>query len=312
MTDGVTSAQVRENSICVIIEASRFGARRSVAKGEVTVSSNAETDKKIDQAMCAVGKELLDSDELRTIAGHDHYTKRWIKARSVPSPLIRSSAFLVKAETLPLIYDYLEGRAVERQELVKKLRGVWPKLVKAAKERLGPLWKAEEYPAASAIEDEFELVWRVVEIGTPDKKLRSISKALYEKEKKKAEETWSNAVGQITQALAQAMLEPVAHLAEKLGGGDEKPKRLRVTALQHVTEFLDTFDGRNLTQNSDLDAIVKKAKALLQGVDVKQLKDDDKFRKQFAADFKTIKSGLDKMLEDKPGRAISFSDDEPV
>lgn len=310
---GASPRDVRESSVCIIISASKFSTRRTVRKGDVKVDStvSGEVDD-IDQDVVTVAKSLLDSPELRAIAGHDHYTKRWVRMNSVPSPLLRAGAFLVSVDALAEVYEYLEARKIERVELIAAFAAAYPGLVKAARESLGPLFDATEYPAAAAITSQFDLEWQVVEMGTPDNKLRAISRALFEKERDKAEKVWSNAVGQINAMLAEGMAKVVEHLSEKLGGGDEKPKRLRESAVARVMEFLDTFDKRNLTRNADLAGLVAQGRMLLSGVSAKDLKDDDKLRARVSKGFAEINAGLSKMMEDRPARAITLADEEVV
>jgi hypothetical protein len=310
-----TGDDVRNNSVCIIINASKFSVRRTVPRADVNVEARARgaAEAEVDQDVVTVAKSLLDSPELRAIAVHDHYTKRWIRARSVPSPLLRAGAFLVSVDALAEVYEYLERRKAERSALIAEFTAAYPRLTSDARKKLGPLFDPTEYPAASIIERAFGLEWQVVEMGTPDHKLRAVSRALFEKEKEKAEKVWTNAVEQINAMLAEGMAKVVDHLAAQLGGADgEKPKRFRNASIKRVTDFLDTFAQRNLTRNADLAALVDKGRKLLSGVDAKDLKDDDKLRGRVAQGFAEIKTGLDKMLEDRPARAITLADEEAV
>lgn len=309
-TNERTPEQVRDASVCLVVEASQFRVHRTVPKDEVNVVPTAGGAAKPDKKMVAVTKTLLESRELRAIETHIAATKAWIASRAVPSELIRAGAYLLSVDALVEVYGHLEKRAGELTALVERFSAAYPNHVREARKKLGPLWSADQYPAASAVASKFSFTWRVVEVGTPDAKLRSISRALFEKERAKAEQVWSSAVGQINQALAAGMADVVGHLAEKIGGGDEKPKRLRQAAVKRVSDFLDTFDSRNLTKNADLAALVEKARRIISGVDAKQIRDDEGLRRSVAAGFAEVKAGLDTMLEDRPGRAITFADEE--
>lgn len=317
----VTGQDIRKNSICIIVSTSKFTARRTVSRAQVEVDPRRELGDPlpttenggIDQEMVTVAKDLLDSEELRAIGAHDGATKRWIKDHSAPSPLLRSSAYLISVDALADMYVYLEGRKKGREALEGAFEAAYPALVEAAKKRLGPLFDSTQYPSAARVGRLFGFDWQVVEMGTPDEKLRSVSQSLFEKEKDKAERAWTNAVGQINEALAAGMAEVVDHLSSKLGDGVEKPKRFHKSAIQRVTDFLDAFGQRNLTQNEDLTGLVEKARRLLSGVSVKDMRAKDAgARKDVAQGFAAIKASLDKMLEDRPSRAISLSDEEAV
>lgn len=296
---------VRKNSICFIIRTSRMTVRRTVSKGDVKVESTV-AGKDPDQEMVTVAKDLLDSPELRKIATFDHVTKLRVKAQSVPSPLLRSSAYLIAVDGLVDMYGYMEKRKRDRAPLEAAFEAAYPVLVAEAKKRLGSLFDPSEYPPVKVIRQLFSFEWQVVEVGTPDAKLRSVSQALFEKEKAKAEQVWVNAVGQINEALAEGMADVVAHLSERLGGGDEPPKRFRASAIKRVTDFLDAFGNRNITENADLAKLVSDARRLLSGVDAKVIKGETDTRKQVIAGFAVIKRDLDAMLEARPARAISL------
>lgn len=303
-----TLLDIRKNSVCFIIRMSRMTVRRTVSKGDVKVDVTAGKDP--DQEMVTVAKDLLDSPELRAIVTYDHVTKLRVKARSVPSPLFRSSAYLISVDGLAGMYEYLEKRKADRAPLEAAFKKAYPALVDEAKKRLGALYDQTQYPSAAALRDLFSFDWQVVEVGTPDAKLRSVSQALFEKEKGKAEQVWASAVGQINEALAEGMAEVVAHLSERLGGGDEPPKRFRESAIRRVTDFLDAFRQRNITENADLAKLVSKARRLLSGVDAEVVKTDAGLRKAVVAGFGEIKKSLDGMLENRPARAISLADEE--
>jgi hypothetical protein len=311
---------VRERGICVIIKTSRFSTKRTVRRNEVRVEAlvwtPAEIEGKVanpDQEALTVAKELLDSPQLRAITLFDSKTKGYIRRRSVPSPLLRSGAYMFAVEGLPEIYAYLETRKAQRTELETSFEIAYPALIEAAKVRLGPLFEQSQYPPLAVVKREFTFDWQVVEISTPDAKLQGISQVLFEKEKAKAEQVWTNAIDQINDALTAGMAEVVGHLAERLSGKDDgKAKVFKASTVQNVQEFLDTFAQRNLTDNADLTKLVEQAKGLLAGVDIKELRKDEAQRVRLAADFSTIKKTLDTMLEIKPTRAISLASDEEV
>jgi hypothetical protein len=305
--------RMRDTSICVIINTARFTTRRTVDKAEVSVeATEAKKDEEVDQDAVHVAKDLLDSPALRAIATFDHYTKLWFKARSVPSPLLRSSAYMFSIDALADMYAYLEQRKVERVALMDAFIKDYPTLVKKAKEKLGPLFDESEYPRVSELRRMFRFTWQVVEIGTPDEKIRRVSQQIFEKEKAKAEEVWTSAVGQIEDALAAAFSGVVEHLGERLGDGQEKPKRLRESALKRVNDFLDAFAQRNVGGSDRLAVLVDKAKKVTSGVDIKALREDGGVRKAVATGFQEIKASLDKMMEDRPSRAAVALGDEEV
>lgn len=305
--------EMQEGSICIFIKTKRLTTRRSVDQDDVTVAEAGANviDTEIDQDSVTVAKELLKSKELKAIGAYDHMTRRWFRQRSVPSPLLKSSAYCFATAALPEMYEYLEQRAEERVALVEKLIEQLPNLKAQAEKDLGPLFDPTEYPGSDqAARDLFDFTWQVVEIISPNRKMRSVSQTIFEKEKAKAEQTWVTAGKQIEAALAEGMAKLVEHLAKQLGDGKDKPKRLRQESIANVLTFLDTFQQRNITGSADLAKLVDEAKNLVLGVDVKDLRKDDAFRQRIVEGVASVNAKLSKMIEDKPSRAISLDDEE--
>lgn len=297
------TTNVISNSVCLILQFSRLRTKRAVGSDEIDVDA--------DKSLIHVAKSILDSEELRNVSHYDHETRRWIKRRSTPFELLGGGIYLLPVDFLQDVYAYLENRETGRAGLISKFEDVYPEKIKEAKKRLGKLFDATEYPSARAVKDAFQMTFRIVEWGTPEKKLRAISKAMYEKEAKKAEQEWTNATEQIRDALRASMGDLVTHLVERLGGAEDgKPKRFRESTLKNVQEFLDLFEKRNLTQDGELAKLVVKAKKIVEGVDAESLRDDEKLRGQVVKQFAEIKTVMDGMLETKPARRMSLADEE--
>ena len=305
-----TPKEIMDRSICLVLAFSRIGSKRSVASNEVRVSA-ADGIEKPDQSMVHVAKDLFDSPELRAIVTHDSVTRKWIVSRSVPSPLFRDSVYLLGVDAVEEVCAHLEERREARTKLEETFLAAYPALVADARKRLGPLFNASEYPASSALRPALAMAWSLIEWGTPEKKLRTISKVLFEKEREKTEAIWANAAVQIEDALITGMSEVFNHLADRLSGGDDGgAKRFKQATVARAEEFLDLFAKRNLTGREDLAKLVEKGRKLLTGVDAKGLKTDEKLLARTVKGVAEIKTSLDTMLEARPARRMTLADEE--
>lgn len=305
-----TPQEIMAKSVCLVLSFARIGSKRSVASNEVKVSAT-EATKALDQSMVHVGKDLFDSPQLRAIVTHDSVTRKWVVSRSVPSPLFRNSVYLLSVDAVEEVCEHLEERREDRAKLEEEFVAAWLGLVREAKWRLGPLFDPSEYPTVNALRDALKMEWSLIEWGTPEKKLRTISKAMFEKERAKAEAMWANAAVQIEDALVAGMSEVFSHLADVLSGGEDgKPKKFKQASVSKVEEFLELLAKRNLTGRKDLDELAEKGRRLLTGVDAKDLKSDDKLRARVVKGVGEIKSSLGEMLEARPARKITLTDEE--
>jgi len=308
-----TTATVMEQSVAFVLAFSRPGVKRVVRKSQVSEKSEG-TDNAVvvdaDKSMINVGKEIIDSPQLRAIISRDGAVRQWVKARSLPSPLFKSGTTIVPTVLVEAVYEYLEKSKADRDADIATFLEAYPGLVEEAKTKLGPLFDARQYPAATALKGAFEMRWNIIEFGTPGK-LKTISKALYDKERAKAEAEWADATSQIRNALRVAMAELVEHMIEKLSSdNDGKAKTFRDSMVKNLTEFSDLFNARNLTGDSELAALVEKAQKVMSGVDAKSLRTDADIKQRVADGFAEIKANLDTMVIDRPTRALTIADEE--
>lgn len=309
----VSGLNVMEQSVAFVLSFARPGVKRVVRKSQVSEKSEQVENAVVvdaDKSMVYVGKEIIDSPQLRAIVSRDNLTRQWVRARSLPSPLFKSGTSLVPTTLIESVYGYLEQAKQDRDADIAAFLEAYPGLVEEAKTKLGPLFDARQYPAASALKNAFEMRWNIVEFGTPGK-LKSISQALYEKERAKIEAEVADATAQIRNALRVAMVDLVEHMIERLSSdSDGKAKTFRNSMVENFAEFADLFGARNLTGDADLAAIVEKAQKIMSGVDAKSLRSDADIKQRVQEGFAEIKANLDTMVIDRPTRALTIADEE--
>ncbi len=300
-----TGTGIADRSVGLLLRFSRFGSRRSISSDQVEVEA--------DKSLIHVSKDILDSRELQAISRFDLYTRVWVMTRALPSELYKAGAYLIPVDVLEEVYQYLTTRMKAREQLIEQFIEAYPALKKAAKERLKDLFDPRDYPAEAEMGSAFTMSFQVIEHTSPGSKLRAISKMMFEREREKYEEMWANAGAQIKDALRESMADLVGHLVERLSGdNDGKPKRIHETRVKAVEEFLDSFGKRNIVDDTELAALVEQAKKIISGVDVKQLREDDKLRARVVIGFSEVKAALDTMLIDRPGRLVTVDKDEEV
>ena len=155
----------------------------------------------------------------------------------------------------------------------------------------------------------FSVERRLLDFGTPGED--KIGKALWESERKRAEETWRAAADEIQDALRCAFRSLVGHLAERLEPNpDGSRKVFRDTAIEKLTEFLDLFKARNLTGDAELEGLVIQARNVLQGKRPDALRKSNVIRGEVAREMGRVLTALDTLMGDAPRRRISFEEDE--
>lgn len=302
-TEAKQQKSALESSVCLVLQFSSLWTKRAVSTEHLDVEA--------DKSMFHISKDLFEAPELKAIQKIDREIRGWLGDRSLPSPLFKRAAMLFSVDMIEDVYEFLESKAKERTALIEKLVEASPRIIREAKERLKDQWKKSEYPSKEALEQAFDLRWQVIEWG-PDKKLKTISKAIYDKERKKAEAEWADATSQIRDALRGGMQELITHMVDRLAGEGGEAKRFKQASIDKIELFLETFNKRNILGDDDLKALVDKARKAMSGVDAKMLRDDDKARTSVTKSFGEIKTVLDTMMENAPKRRMTLDDEGAV
>ena len=170
----------------------------------------------------------------------------------------------------------------------------------------GDLASATDYESRDVVLSKYAMDWHFVRFTVAGEN-EGISAQLAEEERQKARATWTAAANEMTLVMRASMQELVEHMLDRLSGGEDgKPKIFKTGMTAKMMEFLDDFEDRNITNDTELSALVVEAKKLLEGVDDKELRASNRTRKQIVEGLGAMKKSLDTMLEEKPDRAFSF------
>lgn len=307
---------INENTLQLTVSFSRLGTRRAVPKSkaqvEVLDAGQVNVAERPEQDVVHVAKSILDSPELKAIASLDHSVRAYLSTRAVPAPMLKSGVFMVHADLVESIYTYLEEMKTRRDSLVEQFIDAYPKLIEAARDALKGLFDARQYPSSATVRNAFSMEWSLREQQVSGK-LKTISKAIYDKEVEKAKGEVASMVQSVKDALAVSLSGMVNHLVERLSGEEDgKPKIFKGSTVENLTEFLDLYYKRTPdSENDTLAPLVEQAKKVLSGVDVKSIKSDTTIRERVAQGFAEIKSALDAMpAVSRPERAVTLADEE--
>lgn len=305
MTPLNTQANIANKSVCLVLNFSALGTTRKVPKAAV-LDPNLDADVDMINTSCL----MLDSDELDEIKSKDGELRRWIYSRCLPSPFT-NGVYLLPNKMIPEVEAKLKTFATEREALVRVFVEAYPRLVRAARERLKSAFNKNNYPATAIIASYFGFGWDYWTFSTPST-LQDISAEFFAQEEQKARAKWNQAGIEVQMALREAFQGLIAHFSAKLSGiEDGTAKRFHASTLTNLNEFLSTFEARNIAGDAELDSLVKQARKLVSGVIPDQLKAQEGLRASILNGFQKISARMDTLIEDKPNRKITFEDDEP-
>lgn len=199
----------------------------------------------------------------------------------------------------------LQEYAAIRKSRVEAFAKVYPDLIKEAQPKLRVLFNENDYrrDAISA----FSMGWQFLMFTSPTE-LEGISTEMFEVERQKMMVRMNEAYEEARMVLRQAMADLVNHLRESLEPDlHGAPRRLSASTLGHLQEFLNNFNLRNVTNDSELQRYVDNAKKVLNGVEIEALRTTDGLRQNIRASLDSIERSITQTLEVVPKRRIKVS-----
>lgn len=298
---GTTAPGLFEKAVCLVLSLRKPGNRRKLPASLVEVDA--------DKDLICAQKTLLASDQLKAIAHYDGEIRRCLYSRCLPS-LFMAGVYLVPIALVEEVEAKLATFSATRDHLVDAFIDAYPALVENARGRLRAAFSEKDYPSGEHLKMAFKMEWRYVAFSVPGS-LQTISSELFHKEQEKASLQWQEAMEEVRGLLRTHLAEMVHHLVDRLSkpSADGKPKVFKNTLVTNLTTFLDTFDARNLTDDTELAEVVAKARGLLGGIDAQTLRTSDALRSSLCQGFSGLKETLDSLVIAKPMRAFSFDDE---
>jgi hypothetical protein len=288
-----------DRAVCLSLTVECLGTRRKVPASSVQVEA--------DKDMLHVSKAILESKELDAIKTLDGEMRTWLGKRALPSPF-RRGTYLIPLDLVEQVDTKIGEYQEKRAALVAQFLAAYAAAVEDAKKRLNGLFDASDYPGDEKVRAAFYVDVRFLAFGVPEK-LEGIRKDIFEREKAKAQAQWKEASEEVRQALRAGLADLVDHMAERLqGNGDGKPKVFRDTVVTNLTEFLDTFAPRNITDDAQLGQLVDRCRNVLDGVDADALRSSAAIRTKVRDGMAQVQATLDGMVIDRPARRIVLED----
>lgn len=287
-----------KETVCLTVSFGLLGNSRKV--------SNSAVDVDADKSLIRVHKQLLDSPELDAIRKSDGEMRRKLYDLCLPFDV---GIYLLPNALISTVVSDLRKFKAQRAIQVERFITAYESLRNDARIRLRSLYNPKDYPAPEIVRNRFYCDWEFISFGTPDS-LESISKDLFEEEKQKQVSKWQSASDEITAVMRQTLADLVSHLKDKLTPAEDgKPKVLRETAVTNLTDFLKTFDLRNVTNDAELAELAANCRKILSGRSADMFRESDNLRRSVSADLAEIKTNLDALVADKPSRKFRFEED---
>lgn len=259
--------------------------------------------------LLSTNKSIIDCPELDAIRRVVREFKDWLYFQELPSSLLRGGMRLIPLANVTKVEDKFAETRANFKLALKAFIVAYPQRKAEARLRLGNLYRESEYPTAREIRNAYRLTKRWVSFDPPAA-LKQLN-----------EETWRQNSNQLAAQMAEAgqecrdilrarMVEYTQWLVERLTAepGDTKRKAIAESKIQDFREFLNSFESLNLMADAEMSAFVAQARAAVDGLDVKSLRNDDAARNQIRELFAGIQQQTEGWVTEQS--RVIYNEDE--
>jgi hypothetical protein len=269
---------------------------------------------------------LAECKEYDRITTYLSRAKQWIYDRTLPFPILRKGG--IRLATQDVVETTPDGRQLTsidvvdaeipkfnkmlQVQLIPELQDKWDE-VKAENQKIleeKGQFRDEDYPSKESLLKLFGISHSFVQLSVPQNlppeiREREIAKFEAQAAKARDEILWN------TREIFQSIVERLVENLSTCGQENEKGRKTKFyeSNIQNLVEFVDTFAFKNLLNDQQLSDLVGKSRELLKGVTVKGVKTDAELRESVQSKFTEVKAAVDKMLEERPSRIMSFDEE---
>ena len=293
------AARVRNTFAACRLRFRWFGTSKTLSQEQKTVAAESFG---AEGKSISAGKKLIDTKHeaysaLTTI--RTEATQHW-KEHSLPYP--ESGIRLIRHDSVVSFDNKFEQLRSSLEAAVNQLEAHFDEIKSAARDRLGSLYDASDYPLS--LSESFAMEWDFPSVDPPEY-LRDLNPELYEQQAQQVSRRFEQAVELAEQAFIEELEKLVGHLSERLAGEEDgKPKIFRDSAVTNLTDFFDRFRSLNVRSNEQLDGLVDQCQRAVSGVQPQSLRDNGDMRRNIATQLSSVQSSLDQLLVDRPRRNI--------
>ena len=251
----------------------------------------------------SAGKKLIDTKHaaFRAVTAIRGKVDAYWKGISLPFP--EPGVRLIRHDAVEPFAAQMADFRTELEDAVADLDRRYGELKRSARERLGSLFDAADYP--ETLVGLFAVEWCFPSVEPPDY-LVQLSPGLYEAERARVAARFDEAVQLAEQAFLEEFARLVAHLCDRMTstGEDGQPRVFRDSAVDNLSDFFGRFGELNVRSNEQLDELVERARRAVRGVAAQDLRDSQTLRQRVAGQLAGVQSSLDSMLVERPRRRI--------
>jgi len=290
---------ITNNSVMLVLRLSRPGNRRKVESTMVEVDA--------EKSAINVSKKLLESNELKAIVTFDSQVRHWIGGRSLPAfGTLRDGVYRLPVDLVEEVNTKLIAFLEEREVLINAFLDCYDQQAIDAAESLRVLYDENDYAHQGEMRRQFGFEYKYLIFGVPE----SLSSQLIKQERDKAKAEISSEVEEIRTALRVGFANLVEHAADRLAVSKEGKKAVfRDSLVDNLEEFFQYFGARNIVGDTELAALVERARRAMKDVTADELRSDEFVRSRVQNALNRVREEMDANLIPAGARKIRFKEE---
>lgn len=265
---------------------------------KITKKLNPKSKKNLVRA----NKDLIDKSHLQEINSIISEARQYVWGIANPFPI--KGIHFINNDVITGVKEHLDGYNAKLKKAVNKFSKEYTKFIDEAETELGAdnLFDPTDYPTKQNMRNRFSISYRFFDLTIP----KHISNEMREEEMENFKKLMAQTKEMGILALREGFADIVKHLTDTLTGKlDGEKKRLHQDAIDKVGEFFNTFQQKNIFNDTELEGIIKDAMLIIGDVNSSELRNDRDLTKVVNEQLNVVKDTLDKSITSFK-RKVSF------
>jgi hypothetical protein len=297
-------ADMRQTMGAVKVSFSWLGTRRSLNDNQTRQAAD-QFD--ADASLLTAYKKLIDTSHpaFKAVSAIKSQVVSYWRGVTLPYPT--DGVRLIKYDDITEFEARMQEFRTRLTEAVAQLQLEYEVLKTRAREHLGTLYNAADYPTTLA--GAFSISWEYPSVEPP-RYLRTFNPELYAQEQQRIQHRFEQAIEMAESAFGEKLQELINHLIERLTDApDGAPKKFQTSTVENFREFYQEFRHLNIRGNTELDALVGRANDLISGIEANDLRKSQNLREALREQMGELQTALDGHLQTAPRRRLQRLDD---
>ncbi len=283
-----------ENSVLLKLTISGCDFKKTINSDDLVHDGD-----EIDSRLINAQKRLIDKQYLKDIQKLDSHVRRMLYDIGFRPKFLGQGTVIIPLGVFNYTISILDRYEADRAVLIERLFERYEEAKRDVALRSPQTYCEDEYPTVDELREVFKVDRNFFSVSFP-KVLEKLSEQaatdVYKNEKQKYNEQMNEAMTEIKQALRGGFVELVDGMLDKVRGIGTERKVFREGFVEKWKIFLDTFDGKNLSNDTELAALVAQARGVLSGVSPDNIKNSVETRINIENSLSEIKNNLDGMI----------------